>query len=266
LPFKDPEREKQYRKEYQQKNKTVIKESRKKYYLKNKTKILKERKQYRIKNRDKITEYLRQWRKPRLEIDNLKAKETYQKNKMMCLNHYSKEKIECKKCKEDEIAFMTLDHIKPRKELGHTRETSASALYRILIRDKFPLGLQILCYNCNMVKEVEKRRKDKKSINKATIRNNRYGHKLKSDVMTQYSNGKPQCICCGFDNIDGLSIDHMKGRKQHGHSKNFSSKIFYQFLKREKFPKGYQVLCINCNSAKGKLGKCPHKLDKTKMN
>ncbi|MGY5151581.1 MAG: hypothetical protein ACW9XA_04875 [Candidatus Nitrosopumilus sp. bin_6a] len=263
MPFKDPKREKEYRKEYREKNKIKLKNNSKIYYLKNKPKILEDAKQYRIKNHDSIIEYLNQWRKSHREENNQASKETYQKNKMLCLNHYSKGKIECKECKENKIAFMTIDHIKPRKEYGHNRETSSSALYRILKKDNFPSGYRVLCYNCNMIKEVKKRRKDKKSTNKATIRENRYGHKLKSDVMEKYSNGKPCCSCCGFDNIDGLSIDHKLGRKHHGHSRSFSSKIFYQFLKRENFPKGYQVLCINCNSAKGKIGKCPHKLDET---
>jgi len=179
---------------------------------------------------------------------------------MLCLDHYSKGKVECKSCREDKIAFMTIDHIKPRKQYGHDRRTSSSSLYRILVRDGFPSGYRVLCYNCNMIKEVEKRRKDKKSTNKATIRENMYGHKLKSDVMEAYSNGRAQCKCCGFDNIDGLSIDHICGRKQRGHERTFSSKVFYQYLKREKFPKGYQVLCINCNSAKGKIEKCPHQM------
>ncbi len=135
MPFKDPEKAKQHNKEYREKNKTGLKKKAREYYLKNKPKILEDAKQYRIKNHDKIIEYLNQWRKSNREENNQASKETYQKNKMLCLNHYSKGKIECKECREDEIAFMTLDHIQPRKEMGHTRETSSSALYRILKKD-----------------------------------------------------------------------------------------------------------------------------------
>lgn len=259
MPYKDPEKAKQHRKEYYQKNKTKLNQNSREYYTRNKPEILQYAQNYRTKNHDRIIEYLKQWRKSHREEHNQASKDRYQQQRMLCLDHYSKGKIKCKRCRENEIAFMTLDHIKPRKDYGHTRKTSASALYRILVRDGFPSGYQVLCYNCNMIKEVEKRRKDKKSINKATIRENRYGHKLKADVMEAYSGGKAQCKCCGFDNIDGLSIDHIHGRKNYDEP-NLRSKALFQKLKREKFPKGYQVLCINCNSAKGKLSKCPHQM------
>jgi len=31
-----------------------------------------------------------------------------------------------------------------------------------------------------------------------------------------------------------------------------------QWLVTNNFPKGFQILCWNCNFAKGMLGKCPH--------
>ena len=34
----------------------------------------------------------------------------------------------------------------------------------------------------------------------------------------------------------------------------------YRWLKKHGFPKeGFQLLCYNCNCAKGFFGKCPHK-------
>ena len=35
----------------------------------------------------------------------------------------------------------------------------------------------------------------------------------------------------------------------------------WRFLKNKKFPKGYQVLCHNCNHAKSDKPDCPHKSD-----
>ena len=229
------------------------------YWKQNKEKMTAQR----MERHDEILEYLKKYNKKHQKEHNQDSKERYQKNKLSCLDFYSSGKIKCKRCEENEIAFMTIDHIKPRKEHGHSRKTSSSTLYRILVRDGFPSGFQVLCYNCNMIKEFERRKKDHVySTNKATIREVRYGRKLKKDVMEVYSKGNAKCQCCGFDNIDGLSIDHIKPRKEHGHSRSFGSKHLYKFLKREKFPIGYQVLCINCNSAKGKLGKCPHQSKK----
>ena len=39
--------------------------------------------------------------------------------------------------------------------------------------------------------------------------------------------------------------------KRNGHPLN-------QWLVTNNFPKGFQILCSNCNFAKGVLGKCPH--------
>lgn len=213
----------------------------------------------RAEKHDEILAYLAKWRGDHREESRQFAIDTYQFLREECIRYYSKGQMCCARCKEDEYEFLTLDHILNRKNHDHTRKFGSYRLYRVLYREQFPLGYQILCYYCNMIKEIERKRKDHTySTNKVTIRENRYGRKLKQDVMEAYCNGKPRCQCCGLDNIDGLSIDHMHGRKQMGHERTFRSKVFYQYLKRKKYPKGYQVLCINCNSAKGKLGKCPH--------
>lgn len=38
-----------------------------------------------------------------------------------------------------------------------------------------------------------------------------------------------------------------------------SGTAFYEWLRRKNYPGGFQVLCHNCNAAKGHLGYCPHK-------
>ena len=32
----------------------------------------------------------------------------------------------------------------------------------------------------------------------------------------------------------------------------------YQWLKANSYPDGFQILCFNCNCAKGAYGECPH--------
>lgn len=75
-------------------------------------------------------------------------------------------------------------------------------------------------------------------------------------VLTHYG-GK--CNCCGIDTYEFLSIDHINGggyrhRKEIG---NFGRNFFKWLIKNE-YPEGYQVLCHNCNLAKGFYGVCPH--------
>ena len=120
-------------------------------------------------------------------------------------------------------------------------------------------------------KAVETRRKNRLSkIAKKAVRSRRTktkGHtiqtqKLKKEVMLVYSKriskkDKPTCACCGLDlHLDFLAIDHIHGRKQ-GDRK--TGKQLYAYLKKENYPKGYQVLCWNCNTTKELYGKCPHK-------
>ncbi len=88
--------------------------------------------------------------------------------------------------------------------------------------------------------------------------------KLTFDVFSYYCNGNPKCVCCGEVDIRFLTIDHINGggnehRRSLSH-KGFSGVNFYAWLKRNKYPKGFQVLCYNCNCGKVRNNNiCPHK-------
>ena len=81
----------------------------------------------------------------------------------------------------------------------------------------------------------------------------------KYTIFSKYSKGKPKCACCGEQEMYFLSIDHIVNRKKWGHEGYTSGKL-YRFLIKNDFPDGFQVLCMNCNFAKGhsKDNKCPH--------
>lgn len=71
-----------------------------------------------------------------------------------------------------------------------------------------------------------------------------------------------RCACCGEVEEIFLCIDHKNGggnahRRLLGKGKMCGSLNFYGWLVRSGFPKGFQVLCHNCNSAKSRGG-CPH--------
>jgi len=77
--------------------------------------------------------------------------------------------------------------------------------------------------------------------------------KIRKEVIAKYG-GK--CACCGESILEFLTIDHINGRERGDRKTGIHC---YYFLKKENYPEGYQVLCWNCNSAKGLYGKCPHK-------
>lgn len=88
--------------------------------------------------------------------------------------------------------------------------------------------------------------------------------RLREDVLIYYGNGKAICACCGETELAFLSIDHINGggvaeRKKVSNGR--AGGVFYSWLKKNSFPTGYQVLCHNCNQAKGAYGVCPHKIN-----
>ena len=86
----------------------------------------------------------------------------------------------------------------------------------------------------------------------------RYNKRLKATVIGHYG-GKRACPGCKETNMAFLTIDHIKGGGTR-HRRNISrGNGFYLWLIRHKFPKGFQVLCFNCNFGKwANGGICPH--------
>jgi hypothetical protein len=81
----------------------------------------------------------------------------------------------------------------------------------------------------------------------------------------------PCCNCCGLNEyLDFLALDHVLGKKQMdsipeliaiGYSSQMVTKELFSWIMRNNFPDGFQILCHNCNFAKGyprNNGKCPH--------
>jgi hypothetical protein len=89
----------------------------------------------------------------------------------------------------------------------------------------------------------------------------------KQKVFSHYSNGSLKCACCGVKGLEFLTVDHIISRKtmesdlqlmNMGYSAKLHGKELYYWLENNDFPSGFQILCWNCNFAKGSLGKCPH--------
>jgi hypothetical protein len=113
--------------------------------------------------------------------------------------------------------------------------------------------------------EVIARRQELKSIYKKSGKYSTTFYRRRARVMCieHYSNGKNQCSCCGEKHMEFLAIDHIKGGGRK-HQKEIKSKYSSVpiFLVRNNFPKGFRVLCHNCNSALGYYGYCPHDKEK----
>lgn len=78
-------------------------------------------------------------------------------------------------------------------------------------------------------------------------------------VLKAYAGGTPVCACCAEQRIEFLAIDHIEGGgKKERDATRTGGLGFYRLLRAKGFPPGYQVLCHNCNLAKGFYGRCPH--------
>lgn len=83
---------------------------------------------------------------------------------------------------------------------------------------------------------------------------------LRAKVLEAY--GGPVCACCGETEVMFLTIDHINNDGNIERKSGLyagSGYGFYQWLRKNNYPKGYQVLCMNCNVGKHKNGGvCPH--------
>lgn len=73
------------------------------------------------------------------------------------------------------------------------------------------------------------------------------------------------CVCCGESEPNFLTFDHIyndgASQRRRGKFRNGIGSIA-RYLKREGYPEGFQILCYNCNCAKGFYGMCPHQKEK----
>jgi hypothetical protein len=74
-------------------------------------------------------------------------------------------------------------------------------------------------------------------------------------ALRHYGGEHPACKCCGEDKYQFLAFDHINGRGKE-HLRRVSNIALW--LVRNDFPAGFQILCHNCNLAKGFYGRCPH--------
>lgn len=88
-----------------------------------------------------------------------------------------------------------------------------------------------------------------------------YLRALRQEMVKRYGG---RCKCCGETIIEFLTIDHTNNDGAYDRKKNKG--MIPTRLKRFGWPKkGFQLLCYNCNCAKGAWGKCPHKNKKIKV-
>jgi len=114
-------------------------------------------------------------------------------------------------------------------------------------------------YRLNNLDKERKRNQDySKSDAGKKSRKNNYNN-LRYEIINHYSNGAMKCMCpgCNEDHLDFLTIDHINNNgSEHRREIGTGGTRLLKWILKNKFPSGFQILCMNCNFSKGKHGFC----------
>lgn len=145
----------------------------------------------------------------------------------------------CEWCHTTDVAVLCIDHIENdgadhRRELGF----NGASTYTWLKKNNYPAGFQVLCANCNFIKEMEHR--------KETLGITHFeSEDSKKVALHKYTDGKMCCGSCGEQNIEVLTFIPSESLKD-SIDENGKKKIL-TWIKANNYPEGFQVLCMNCN-------------------
>lgn len=127
-------------------------EYKRQYHIKNREQIIEKVHKHYVRNRDKRLAYGKKWRD-----ENPDKMRTYRhkfKDKLRTETFEAYGGAHCNCCGESERRFLTIDHINndgaaERREMNNR---GGYAFYARLRTRGFPVGYQVLCFNCNMSK------------------------------------------------------------------------------------------------------------------
>lgn len=86
-------------------------------------------------------------------------------------------------------------------------------------------------------------------------RHREYHQRIRQEAIMAYGG---MCACCGESGWMFLAIDHVNGGGNQHRQEVGRGNPFFNWLKKQGYPEGFQVLCFNCNHAKGTGLVCPH--------
>ena len=139
------------------------------------------------------------------------------------------------------------------QECRDARSITDAAKFKKWAEDRRAAGKCRHCYRDTV---------DGKALCAVHLERRRQGHirkhrKVKEQVFAAY--GGYRCVCCGVTEKEFLHIDHINGNGNE-HRRKIATEggsRFYWWLWKNNFPPGFQVLCANCNLARGFHSYCP---------
>lgn len=111
-----------------------------------------------------------------------------------------------------------------------------------------PIVAKGRCANCKAKHWRSENLERSKEIRKNSFKRTR------TLVLSHYGN---RCVCCGEKQNEFLAMDHINNNGNE-HRREIKTHAFYSWIKNNNYPNDLQILCHNCNLAKGFYGICPH--------
>jgi len=159
----------------------------------------------------------------------------------------------CTKC--DNLKALELFSKNRRKPDG--RDLHCRQCIRERIRNKKARQLaQDLCTSCGRPRgDSRSRWYCRKCLTRDS--STRRSREMRAAVIRAYGGESPACVCCSETHAAFLTLDHVNnGGRAHRLEKG-NQGVHYE-LRKGGYPPGFQILCFNCNMAKGYYGSCPH--------
>ena len=189
-------------------------------------------------------EYYLKYREQRLTRNKITQTVRIIRLKTIVLSHYSNDNTpSCVLCGFNNLDALSIDHINGNGN-QHRRSIGGRAgvnFYYWLIKNHFPDGYRTLCMNCQFTESTYLNNPNRpiKEL------------ELKYETLRHYGNNECSCVLCRNTDIGALTIDHVNnnGNEQRGKVRRTGVR-FYDWLRRNSYPKGYQTLCMNCQRIK----------------
>lgn len=89
----------------------------------------------------------------------LKRNKLYNEYREKIISHYTNGTNSCASCGCSDIRVLDIDHVN-NDGAAHRKAMGCLTSVWWIIKNNFPIGFQILCKNCNWLKEMERRTKD----------------------------------------------------------------------------------------------------------
>ncbi len=117
-------------------------------------------------------------------------------------------------------------------------------------------GFRCVCLNCKRLYSNEHYLKNKDMYRKS--RRDWY-QRLKINIFEHYGS---TCVCCGEKRKEFLALDHINGGGNKHRKEIGVGERIYSWVRKNNYPPLFQILCHNCNMAKGIYGECPHETER----